>query len=614
MLRNHLLSAAGAAALTLGLATQASAMIQLQYSPNPAATSDISSSSATGSNSQLTSPGTGELAEYGSNGSWSGLANTACSTGGPVAPPCTYVVASDVNYTPGADQGTLSMDLTFLGQLPSGNLDLTITLANATFGTTFSPTAVTFPSGSCASATVGTSLGGGSGDSSVKFLVSNSSGGCNGVIHLEIPVNIGTGLGSTKSNVTVTANLVTDGFGTPVDGGTAVYTNALTFLDALAEGSLTELRDNGQNTYASLLDYRVLGPDHKLGDVWANVKTYAHYNLSNTAFVDGDLNSAVLTVTGGFASIGPALWQDTDPGATGGLNQCNVDASMTFCTATASGSGSWLYDVGLTTLAENPVIQPSAYSASISAQLNHSIYQSTPLVTGNLPLNPLGRQGAFIIVPWTASAAMAGTTGSDNTIRVSNVGQSATGPVLLEVLASTCHPANSTSPCTGTDPVGKAPLQLVSSIPPGGEFLIDDAESGTIASEIGEYGRADLKITVVADPRTVTVKKEIVKNGNISDQALGSMADGQVGGMLIGEQNIAPSYFQWNNGPVNPTASPVPGSTAPDQQGTSGNPLNPQNTSGIPLISFVPNSVSGTQTSFGNGPNTPTDTGVLPPF
>ena len=73
--------------------------------------------------------------------------------------------------------------------------------------------------------------------------------------------------------------------------------------------------------------------------------------------------------------------------------------------------------------------------------------------------------------------------------------------------------------------------------------MVDPA---AVAAGLGEFGRGDLKITVVADPRTITLKKEIMRNNSLSDQSLGSFADGTAAKLLVGEQNIAPAVAQFN--------------------------------------------------------------------
>jgi len=583
MQRKNLLAAASAAALALGFATQAAAAsdVSLVYSGSPTSPSDISTGS------DLQSPA-------------------------PSSPQGSYEEGTESKFaspfTNNVSQGTAAMDLVLPGPIGSDNYALTVTLTNATFGSGGMPsTDVTSAvTGSCTAFTVTSTTPPSPPSKNAKFNI-GVAGTCPGPIHLEIPVNVNNGTGGP---VSVSADLTLDD-GTPIGiTGMATYSNAITFVTAMHASATSELVDNGHNTYASLLDYRAFGPDTKLGDAKVGLNTNVHYDLVNDLFTDAMLTNTRLTITGAFSTVNPkgtgasaSFPQDWGDGT---LGQCIVNVPKTLCVADSTAAGDWQYDPGLEQVPGFPVIQPSPYSATVGANLANSIYAASTsgsfdaahafMVTG--PINPLGRQGAFVFVPWTASAAQATATGSDNTIRIANDGQTATGPVLLEVLASTCHPASAVAPCNGVDPVGASPLQLTGSIAPGGEFVINDAEAALISSQIGDYGRADLKITVVADPRTVTVKKEITKNGNISDQALGSMADGLAEGILIGEENITPARFQDNNGPVtvgpnanNPT-SPTP--TGADNTATSGNPLNPQNLSGIPIITLVPDSVPGT--------------------
>jgi hypothetical protein len=573
MQRKHLLVAASAAAMALGLATQAAALTTstLTYSPT-----------------------------------------TTGNEIGAIAPsdlqgiPGSYLVGTESNFGAGpiVDQGTLAMDFTIPGGIPSDTTTLTVKLTNATFGTTFAHGAVTFtPVASCGTSTVvGPITGGGAGDSQATFFVSAGTLACMGPIHLEIPVNID---GGTLGNVSVETQLTLNTNNTLY--ADATYANAIVFQQALVLSSITELNENHENTYASLMDYRTLGPDDSLGDAIVTLNTHEHYDLINDEWVNTDVTSSQLVVTGGWATIGPHLVKDTTaPPVPGTLGPCVVDSSLSFCTAVSGAAGPWTYDVNLRLLGGQPVIQPSPYSAAISETLAHSIYASSAYTVSGLALNPLGRQGSFAIVPWTASTAQAALTGSSNIIRVSNIGASPTGPVLVEVLASTCHPATGPAPCTSTDPVGAAPFALTASIAPGTDFMVDPA---AVAAGLGEFGRGDLKITVVADPRTVTLKKEIMRNGNISDQSLGSFADGQAASLTVGEQNIAPASLQFNEPPgVNTTC--IGGSTPGSCFGAGNNPLNNQNLSGTFIPLSVPN--QGVTTPPASNPDNPPP--FAPPF
>ena len=130
--------------------------------------------------------------------------------------------------------------------------------------------------------------------------------------------------------------------------------------------------------------------------------------------------------------------------------------------------------------------------------------------------------------------------------------------------------------------------------------MVDPA---AVAAGLGEFGRGDLKITVVADPRTITLKKEIMRNNNLSDQSLGTFADGVAASLALGEQNIAPASLQFNEPPgVSPAT------------GVGANPLNNQNLSGLPIVSFIPDSVpnQGVTTPPASNPDSPQP--FAPPF
>jgi len=254
-------------------------------------------------------------------------------------------------------------------------------------------------------------------------------------------------------------------------------------------------------------------------------------------------------------------------------------------------AGHWTYDVNVAaSVSGAPVIQPSAYSASISAVMANSVYTlASPFVTSGLALNNVGQQGAIAIVPWTASPAQTTLTGAGNMIRISNIGSHASGPVMALIFASTCHPATGPAPCTSTDPVvgpTTVPVVLTPSIAAGTEYLVN---LGSIVSAFGEFGRGDVELIVAADPRTITLKKEILYNGGISDQGLGTFADGEAGSLLVGSEEIAPATFQDStNDGDNP--GNAPGTGVNPATGIGGNALNPYSLDGLPFVSFIPDS------------------------
>ena len=289
------LAAASAVALALGLASEAAATTStLTYSPT------------------TTGNEIGAIAASDLQGS-----------------PGSYLVGTESNFGAGAsvDQGTLAMDFTLPGGIPSDTSTLTVTLTNATFGTAFAHGAVTFtPTANCASSTViGPITGGGASDHTATFFISNSALACSGPLHLEIPVNVGNGKGG---NVSVETSLTLNTNNTVY--ADSVYTNAITFLQALTETSITELADNHENTYASLMDYRTLGPDHSLGDTISRRSTLTHhYDLINDEWVNTDVTGSQLVVTGGWATIGPNLSLDPNaPPVPGTLGSCVVAVNL----------------------------------------------------------------------------------------------------------------------------------------------------------------------------------------------------------------------------------------------------------------------------------------------
>ena len=100
-----------------------------------------------------------------------------------------------------------------------------------------------------------------------------------------------------------------------------------------------------------------------------------------------------------------------------------------------------------------------------------------------------------------------------------------------------------------------------------------------------------------------------MRNNALSDQSLGTFADGEAASLTVGEQNIAPAFGQFNEPPgVNTNC--VAGTNASNCVGVGNNPLNNQNLSGGVIPWSVAN--QGVTTPPASNPDNPPP--FAPPF
>lgn len=405
------------------------------------------------------------------------------------------------------------------GNLPSGNVILTVTLSGGTFGSAVGAGAITAGPG-CTTFTSTLSSGGASGGTSATFILSNSAPDCP-AFNLDIPVTPNTG-----SAVTVTTTLATE-LNTPIDGLTAsrqIISRPSAFAGvidgAIGAGALAD-------TFATLTVLPVYttfsttgghsggAPESatvgQLGTARITVDTAVHRDLADNLVAAGDVTAASFTVTGNFSAFNGAGGSATLGAAPMTINGAATSATVSGVQAALTG-GTQAFVV---TRETGGVIPSSTYSGSISYTLNATNYNQEGPFTG--ALETIQRDGTNVIMPWMNSTSIQSVSGSTNIVRLGNTNSVASGPVFAQVL-------NSTNPGTGYVPAA-APVQLFADIPANGERLITTA---ILTAAVGEFGRGDVQISVEAPSNTITARRfATLSNGDVTELTPGTVASDQ---------------------------------------------------------------------------------------
>jgi hypothetical protein len=306
-------------------------------------------------------------------------------------------------------------------------------------------------------------------------------------------------LGTTRANVAVDGSITT-ATGNPVDGG-AIASKTLIDYRTGYKFTVTPAATNTTLSLAS--GYKKFGTaallpandatSAALGTVAFGAavggdtadKVYILTNSTTTTQTAvGDLTGAVLTLAGDLSAFAPTVAATApDTGTT------NVFTS----TPTALGTAT----VALAQKAVPVAGNASAYS--ISPVVTMATGFTAPTFTSKA-LASVTLEGTNFYAAWVGD----GTNGIGYTIRLGNRTSTAATGVVVTVLNSTATPT-ATSCAMG-------------SVPASGELLITSAALKTC---LGDFGRADLRITVQASPTSMTAKLRSVSAGVINEQSLG---------------------------------------------------------------------------------------------
>ncbi|MBN8530056.1 MAG: hypothetical protein J0M36_12590 [Caulobacterales bacterium] len=436
----------------------------------------------------------------------------ATETGGPTS---AYKLASEAKVPPGSANFAL-VDTLSGGNLPSGNVILTVNLTGATFASAVGAGVVTGAAG-CTTFTSTLSSGGASGSTTVSFVISNSAPDCS-ALNLLLPITPGAG------TATVTTTLATEA-GTPIDGLTAsrnIVTRGSAFdvvfdagigAGALADTFATLAVTPVYTTFSTTGGHTGGAPESatvgQLGTIRITVDTTQHADLGGVVFATAaHVTDADTVVSGNFTAF---------DGAGGGATLAAA-ATMTASTATINNQQAALTAGAvpfIVTRETGGVIPSSTYSATVTYTLDGTFYNQESPATG--ALETIQRDGTNVIFPWMNSTSIQTVTGTTNLIRLGNTGSASTGPVFAQVL----NAASSASGYTAAP----APVQIAASIAGNSELVINTA---TLSSALGNWGRGDVQISIEAPSNTITARRyATLSNGSITEFQSGTVASDQ---------------------------------------------------------------------------------------
>ena len=457
-----------------------------------------------------------------------GAANTTISPFAAPGTPDTYYLASEAvsNLVATSAGGTRALNSALAAggasQLPSGNTTLTITLSNAVFNGAVAAGDVAIGTRAggthaCAGMTPSISSGGANGSTTVVFVLS-ATGVCSNV-NLNLDYRL-TGAG----DVTVSAVLATDS-GTPIAPPQPTL-RAVSIVDGFMFAARPQTAGGGlvQDVIAIGSNppgfYRTLNPtDNILGSVQFMVGNSGlglaaadiNRDLASTPISIADVSSSSLRVTGDLNTFNQIV-------ADGGVANRPVAGwpsnTAILGGATAAGIfGGW-WDVSFTE--GNRVMQASDYTATLIYALTPGVYGAGASFTESGPLQRIVREGSTVVIPWINSNSIYNSNPlqPDNIVRVGNNNTRAVD-VYGEVLTANASAAGYTD----------QGVQLIGTAGAGGELVIS---RGLLTSVLGDFGRADVQLTIEAGAGSVTVRRFQRNNdGGFTEVSTGTVADDQ---------------------------------------------------------------------------------------
>jgi hypothetical protein len=202
-----------------------------------------------------------------------------------------------------------------------------------------------------------------------------------------------------------------------------------------------------------------------------------------------DLTAAVLTLTGDVSAF--------DADANGTAPDADTTNVFTLGAGDLADLQAQILTVGLSQQATAVAGNASDYSLGVEVEMGAGYTAPT---FASIPLGSVALEGTNFYAAWVGD----GTNGINYSIRLGNRAAAAVTGVSVALL-------NSLNETTETTCV-------VGTLPASGELLITSA---SLNACFGNFGRADLRITVQASDSSVTAKMRSVSAGVVNEQSLG---------------------------------------------------------------------------------------------
>lgn len=484
-------------------------------------------------------------------GSLSARAGTGAVNASPTTP---YKLARELNFPAGVSSTVGQFDLLYefndapgaaagTGLLP-GSYTVTVSYSGATIVTALPVTAVT----ATASTTAGDRV---AADGPSGFYVSVRGGAENSTLTVtqqtanQVTLSLFIPAGNSVKSVYLTPALLFNGVGTAGNPNgvlrvTAATNNQITG-QAVDSSVISDLITTNNQGFAARIN-RAIGADgvvfgagagvdtrveegtggnpfntlvgganpYQIGQVDVTVAGSADFvtlvptaTAGPTGVVFKDLNGTPVTLND-VASVSTAI-----TGLFGGLTVSAADTIGALPAAQVSGTGNTRTVVtpgvaapGATGVATTTVYVAPTSTAATAAQIAPTDFDVTAtvnLITGFT--SPAAVTGSFetlqtdgfsYIIPWVASQTQSGVSGNQSVIRVSNIrsdGSTLGGNVYVQVY----------NPSTGTAGLTAGRSVLVGTLGLTGELIISSA---SLEAALGNFGRADLRLTVTTTATT----------------------------------------------------------------------------------------------------------------
>ncbi len=420
------------------------------------------------------------------------ISNTSTVSGRDLAPAVgtavdSYTLASEI-VTTAATTATsvLVISPTTATTISAGNYIVTYNITGGTFTTAGVTTASLAVNGLNVVSSVNTVSA-----SSISFNVTVGSG----LYLTSATLTNLVKLGVAKSDVSISGSITTAD-GASVDGGTIAAKKIIDYRPAFVfDGTAVDRT----LTIASGFE------DFSVGVTTANIGTGIGFDVNTGTDVDDvvmisagavgvaaattDLTAAVLTLTGDVSSF--------DADANGTVPDDDTTNVFTLGAGDLADLQAQTLTVGLTQQ-DTPVAgNASDYSLGVEVEMGAGYTAPT---FASIPLGSVALEGTNFFAAWVGD----GTNGITYTIRLGNRTATAVTGVSVALLNS----LNDTDETTC----------VVGTLPASGELLITSA---SLNACFGNFGRADLRITVQAADTGVTAKMRSVSAGVINEQSLG---------------------------------------------------------------------------------------------
>ncbi|GAB5456337.1 MAG: hypothetical protein Hens2KO_25660 [Henriciella sp.] len=424
-----------------------------------------------------------------------------------------YPVADALDFTSGISE---TVEVGFGpsgGAFPSQTIRVYVDVTGGTFSSPLTGAEVIIPGGTSVIST-----GGLKGQSSVSFIVSgaNLCAADTSAVALDTSCSLNIPMDLDGSDVTVSVGLETNS-GAAVDNSSQENRVSLKVIETAppfeirVEPSGTPVvadiaSPNG--AYTDIVGNDFLGVLAALPNAVLNPTTKA-FETVNSDFIGTDVGPAnagavTFTLTGE---------QDAFDTLAGGTLLMPGTGTITPNAATDIATGTLLFGSlqSIFVLPDGTVpIARSKYevSVSIAAATTGPIQQA---FSGMGNLEPIVRNGAAIVFPWTQSETQGAASGTTSVYRIGNLSSLATNAVLVEVRNSS--EANYENPGL---------VQLAPSIASDAEFVTN---SRKLEAALGNYGRGDLAFYVEFNASDLTGRQFIIRNGDLQQVKGGTIEE-----------------------------------------------------------------------------------------